>query len=675
VKELTIELTRELNDGINLFALKGVLGIEGAEGLSQLFDACLKENKYQLILNFKSVEFISSAGMGVLLSSVGDFRKKGGDIVLMSLPRKVEKVFKSLDVLEYFRIFSVEDEAIDALKSGLPQELAFVEDEDKSTREVISSYTKSILNIIDSISEHKSLNDLIRDAINILKNHLSILDILFIPTSILLKDEIEPINIGNGNLKSLSEQEIESIANLLLLKKSIIITDQIENDHETEYISLVKVDCEVVIPIINDGKLEGIILLGHRDLGAEYKLNDIALLEVISKLIGIGINFRNIKAQVETKETKTRLFELNFELEKRVQEIETLLIATRELSSSLELSNILNKFLIIVVGQLGTDRALIYLYNKKSKELRYSNHKGDISPELIRFTFKNNLPIIKKLTDEKDIIFINEEKSLFQLSEIELFNREKISLIVGIKFKGKIIGIVLLGKKVNGKEYSEDELHIISSLSIQLGGTISNSELYEELQEAFNGTIRALIYSLEARDPYTRGHSENVTRLALRFAEKIGFKKGNIKYLLIGAILHDIGKIGVPENVLQKIGPYSDEEEKEMQKHVNLGYNILKKANLAQKVLDIVKYHHERVDGKGYPDKLKGEKIPIEAKIVSICNTYSSLLSERRYRGAMTRKEALNVLIEEKGKQLDPELVDRFVEMITEEDKEIEDVK
>jgi len=675
MKELIIELTREMNDGINVFAIKGVLGIEGAEGLSQLFDACQKENKYQLILNFKGVEFISSAGMGVLLSTVGDFRKKRGDIVLLNLPKKVEKVFKSLDVIEYFRIFSVEDEAIEALRSGLPQNLVYVEEEDSSTSEVISSYTNSIIKIIDSISEYKSLNNLIKDAINTLKHHLSITDALFIPTSISLKDEIETIGVGNGNLKALSEQEIENISNLLLIKKSIIVTEDIADDHETEYISLVKVDCEIGIPIINDGKLEGIILLGHRELGAEYRANDIALLEVISKLIGIGINFRNVKTLTETEETKTRLSELNFELEKKIQEIETLLIATRELSSSLELSDILNKFLIIVVGQLGTDRAIIYLYDKKSKEFKHSNHRGDIGPELIRLTFKTNLPLIKKLSDEKDIVFINQEKSLFPQKEVELLNHEKLSLIVGIKFKGKLIGIVLLGKKVTGKEYSDDELHIISSLSLQLGGIISNSELYEEIQEAFNGTIRALIYSLEARDTYTKGHSENVTRLALRLADKIGFKKGNIKYLLIGAILHDIGKIGVPETVLQKIGPYTNEEEKEMQKHVNLGYNILKKANLPQKVLDIVKYHHERVDGKGYPDKLKDDKIPLEAKIVSICNTYSSLLSERRYRGALTKEQALKVLIEEKGKQLDSELVDKFIEMITEEDKEIEDVK
>ncbi|MGQ9705426.1 MAG: HD domain-containing phosphohydrolase [bacterium] len=675
MKELTIELTRELNDGINIFALKGVLGIEGAEGLSKLFDACQKENKHQLILNFNGVEFISSAGMGVLLSSVGDFRKKGGDIVLMNLQRKVEKVFKSLDVIEYFRIFSVEDEAVEALRGGLPPELIPKEDENSSTSDTISSYTNSILNIANFITQNDSLDNLIKEALNTIKSHLSILDILFVPISLSLKDKLEIISMGSKNLKSISEQDIENIVSLLLLRKSIITTDEIEDEHKSEYISLMKVGCELVIPVSNNGKLEGVILLGHRDLGAEYRTNDIAFLEVITKLIGIGINFKNIKETVETEETKIRFSELNFELEKRVQEIETLLIATRELSSSLELTDILNKFLMIVVGQLGTDRALIYLYDKKSREFKYSNHKGDINPQLIRITFKTNLPIIKKLSEEKDIVFVNEEKLHSQTKEIDLFKREKISLIVSIRFKGKLIGVILLGRKVTGKDYSDDELHIITSLSLQLGGTISNSELYEELQEAFNGTIRALIYSLEARDPYTKGHSENVTRLALRFAEKIGLEKANMKYLLIGAILHDIGKIGVAENVLKKIGPYTDEEEKEMQKHVNLGYNILQKAKLPPKVLDIVKHHHERVDGKGYPDKLMGDKIPIEAKIISICNTYSSLLSERRYREAMTKDEALRVLIEEKGKQLDPELVDEFVDMIIKEETEIEDVK
>ena len=673
MKELDIDLTRELEDGISIFALKGTLGIEGADGLSQLFNACLKEGHTRLVLNFKEVDFISSAAMGVLLSSVGDFRKKNGDIVLINLPNRVKKVFKSLDVMDYFRIFNNEEDAVKALRDGLPEELVAEEEEEELyMRENISIYLNVMTNILQSISDFRPLNETIELALNTLKDQLSIEDLLFIPISAYLKGIVEHISAGEGYLSSLNTKEMENISKLSLLKKSIIEASELGEDYENEHLCLLKVDCEIIIPIISNRKLDAILLLGRRELGAEYKANDIAMLDTISRLIALAIRLDSFKAEADTTETKEKLAELNAELERRVQELETLYIATRELSSSIELTEILRKFLIITVGQLGTDRAIIYLIKKDEGKFVYKNHRGDISEELRNMTFKEDSHFVEALLKETDLIKIDEARSLFSPKQIELLRRDKIDLIVGIKFKKKLLGFVFIGEKVTGKDYSEDEANMIFSLSLQLGINISNSELFDELREAFNGTIRALIFSLEARDPFTRGHSENVTRLALRLGENIGLGKEAMKNLLIGSILHDIGKIGVSEYVLKKMGSYTREEEKEMQKHVTLGYNLLKKVKLPQKVLDIVRYHHERVDGKGYPDGLKGDEIPIEAKIVSICNSYSSMISKRRHRDALPKSKALEVLINEKGKQFDPELVDKFVKMISEDNENIE---
>ncbi|EMR07153.1 Cyclic di-GMP phosphodiesterase response regulator RpfG [Bhargavaea cecembensis DSE10] len=176
----------------------------------------------------------------------------------------------------------------------------------------------------------------------------------------------------------------------------------------------------------------------------------------------------------------------------------------------------------------------------------------------------------------------------------------------------------------------------------------------------------ALSNALDSRDPYTLNHSMNVAKYALLIAEQMELSKEECDIIRQGALLHDIGKIGVPEQILLKKGRLTDEEYEIIQSHPTIGYDMIKHVGEFSQngVLDIVLHHHERFDGKGYPKRLKGHEIPLFARIVAVADTYDAMTSKRVYRDALDQNTALNEIRKGKGTQFDPEIADVFDEVI-----------
>lgn len=176
---------------------------------------------------------------------------------------------------------------------------------------------------------------------------------------------------------------------------------------------------------------------------------------------------------------------------------------------------------------------------------------------------------------------------------------------------------------------------------------------------------KALANALDSRDSYTLHHSENVAKYALEIAEKMKLPKDQCNIIRIGSLLHDIGKIGIPEHVLTKPGKLINDEYELIKEHPKIGYEIIKHVKGFQKggILDIVLYHHERFDGKGYPTGLKGYEIPLVARIVAIADTYDAMTSKRVYRQELDLEYTLNEIDKNKGTQFDPEIVDVFLSL------------
>ncbi|MFW5959774.1 MAG: HD-GYP domain-containing protein, partial [Chitinivibrionales bacterium] len=182
------------------------------------------------------------------------------------------------------------------------------------------------------------------------------------------------------------------------------------------------------------------------------------------------------------------------------------------------------------------------------------------------------------------------------------------------------------------------------------------------LSNAMLNTIVVLTQTIEAKDPYTRGHCLRVSNFCVEIAKVYGLSKKSLKNLRIGSILHDIGKIGIPGNILNKPGRLDDEEFEIIKKHPVIGANILKNVEYYNPVIPILRHHHERYDGKGYPDNITNSDMPPEIAAITVADTYDAITSSRPYRKAIPEEKALSILNEVKGTQLHPDMVDIFIE-------------
>ena len=210
---------------------------------------------------------------------------------------------------------------------------------------------------------------------------------------------------------------------------------------------------------------------------------------------------------------------------------------------------------------------------------------------------------------------------------------------------------------------SSYDTHVVESAARYLSAYLTNSSLYAAQKAMFIGTIRALSASIDAKDRYTQGHSERVAHLAKQLALASGVTPAEADRIHISGLVHDVGKIGVPEAVLCKQGRLTDEEFGLIKKHPEIGYRILEGIPLLADILPGVLHHHEKYDGSGYPHKLAGENIPKVARIMAVADTFDAMSSTRSYRAALPRTKALSEILRGAGTQFDPELAQIFVQL------------
>ena len=216
---------------------------------------------------------------------------------------------------------------------------------------------------------------------------------------------------------------------------------------------------------------------------------------------------------------------------------------------------------------------------------------------------------------------------------------------------------------------SVEQMRQIKDINAKLANT------FKQLEQAYMESIQTVRYTVEAKDTYTRGHSDRVSEYSVLIGKKLGLSEEDLKRLKIGGLFHDVGKIGVPDNILQKSGKLSDDEYSEIKNHPTIGAHILSTASIFKDILPIVKYHHERYDGKGYPEKLQGEKIPYLARITAIADTFDAMTSKRVYRDSLSIENVIEELKKCKGTQFDPKLDDLFVDILKNNYNEIIEIQ
>ena len=201
------------------------------------------------------------------------------------------------------------------------------------------------------------------------------------------------------------------------------------------------------------------------------------------------------------------------------------------------------------------------------------------------------------------------------------------------------------------------------------------SESNERLERAYLDMVQTLRYTVEAKDTYTRGHSDRVSEYSVLIGEKLGLPEDQIKTLRIGGLFHDIGKIGIPDSILLKPDKLSYDEYSQIKNHPSIGAHILGSAEIFKDIIPVVKHHHERYDGNGYPSRLKGEEIPYIARIAAVADTFDAMTSRRSYRGPIDIEHVKEEIKRCEGTQFDPQIAEVFLDILNNDYDKIKDIQ
>lgn len=376
-----------------------------------------------------------------------------------------------------------------------------------------------------------------------------------------------------------------------------------------------------------------------------------------------------------------RLFE---NIQKDFEKIRALHSIDTSISESLDIKVILNTALTEVIRQLNIDATAVFLYKPSTNLLEYVYGKG-FKTRLIegaKIRLGESLAGLSAL--ERSMVKIPNLKDFLIDFDVKVYsedmkrNLEEFIIEEGfvsyyavpLISKGQLLGVLEVFNR-SPIEENRDWEQFLEVLAKQIAIGIDNARLFRSLEEsnimllnAYEETIEGWAYVLDLRDKETEGHSRRVADLTVKIAERMGIRGEELIHIRRGALLHDIGKIAIPDSILLKPEKLTEEEWKIMKRHPIYAYQILSRIDYLYPAIDIPYCHHERWDGSGYPRGLKGEEIPISARIFAVVDVYDALTSNRPYRKAWKREEAIDYIKEQSGKQFDPKVVEVFLEII-----------
>lgn len=339
----------------------------------------------------------------------------------------------------------------------------------------------------------------------------------------------------------------------------------------------------------------------------------------------------------------------------------TLLEVERTFNSSLEIDDVLNAVMDRVIQMMKAERGFIMLL-ETNRQLVVRAARN-IEKETIKSEdFKVSSNIINKVvTEKKPLLSSNamDDPRFNAFGSVSLHSIRSI-LCVPMISKEKVVGVIYVDNRVKSGVFRKGDLQLLNAISYHAATAIDNAKLYGNLKNA----VKALSNAIEARDSYTRGHVERVSRYSVAIGMELNLTKEEINEIEICSILHDVGKIGVPDTILKKPGPLDKDERAIMEKHAIQGQSIVDPIDLPQSVKEGILHHQEKYDGTGYPGKLAGENIPLYARILAVADTYDAMRSDRPYRKALSNNVAISELKRFTGIQFDPRIINAFFRVL-----------
>ncbi len=409
------------------------------------------------------------------------------------------------------------------------------------------------------------------------------------------------------------------------------------------------------VPIRTAQSISGVLFIAV-ELPRELDQVDLKLLNTLAEIAGNAIH-------------RTRLHE---QANLQVQRLAALRAIDEAIATSFDLKLTLNVLLGYVVQELEVDAADILLVNHHLQTLEYAASIGFRSRAIERTNLRLGQGLPGQAALDRQPVIVHDLQHEPNFLRSTLLSGETFKAYNGIPLviKGEVKGVLEIfhrSELITGLDWTE----FLKAMAGQAAIAIDNAELFEgltrsniELAVAYDGTIEGWSRALDLRDKETEGHTERVTALSLQLARSLGFSEAELVQVRRGGLLHDIGKMGVPDAILFKPGPLTEDEWVLMRKHPRFAYELLSGVKYLQPALDIPYCHHEKWDGSGYPQCLKGEQIPISARIFAVVDVWDALRSDRPYRKAWSKSKARKYIQSQSGSHFDPRIADRFLAML-----------
>lgn len=428
------------------------------------------------------------------------------------------------------------------------------------------------------------------------------------------------------------------------------------------------------LAILNESGLDIPFILVSGSIGEEAAIDALHqgasdyILKDRSKRLG-----QSVRRSLNSRRYQHEKEQAKLELQRRLADLEMLFSISASLRFLENLDALINSILEQTLAALGSEAGAVWLSNRDGTEFSLVSARGwyknfgeivlNAAESLVGYTYQSDQPYNCQE-------FISDDK----ISKIglDLTPSGWGGILVPMHSNEDKIGVLEVAIH-SSQEITDEAIRLLASIAEIAGIAIHRVKIFEELEasgtalaSAYDETIKGWANALELRDKETEGHSERVTRFTVKMAEKIGIPKEQHVHIYRGAILHDIGKMGVSDTILLKPGSLTEREWEIMRRHPQYAYEMLSAIDYLKPALNIPYCHHEKFDGTGYPRGLKGEEIPLEARIFAVVDVFDALTSDRPYRLAWSKQDALDYIKKESGKHFDPGVVMLFLEMICE---------
>jgi len=439
-------------------------------------------------------------------------------------------------------------------------------------------------------------------------------------------------------------------------KEPVLLNDSDREPGFRQFLESQRIRSAIYTPVKWREEIYGVAFAGSQQKES-FSDNDLDLLSALSVQAALAIHNSHLYS----------------DLEDRIGELHAIFEIEKAITSAIDLETVLQQIVQMSIGLLDAKISSIMLVDEETEELVIAAAHGLSESYIQKGSIKVGESIAGMVIQGGKPIAVDDIRDNPRFAYTDHARMEGLCslLSVPLSLKDRVIGVLNIYTE-EPHVFNPHEINLFTSLASQAAIAIENARLFESLEEIYIEVITAMASAIDARDTYTHGHSQRVTEYAVAIAEGMGLSSAEVDIIRNASILHDVGKIGIKEDILKKPGRLTEEERREMEYHPFIGTKILSSVKLLEPVMPLVYHHHERFDGTGYPDGLRGEEIPLGARVIAVADAFESMTSDRPYRKALLLEEVMAELRYGSGRQFDPRIVEVFMRLADEGKIELE---